>query len=71
MSRRLATEAEYYRPEKENLIAIRWAAPETVEQHKFSQASDVWYGGVRLISLEREFFTSEGKPSPQSHTHPD
>ena len=42
MSRLLAAEADYYRPESDGLLATRWAAIEAIENHRFSQASDVW-----------------------------
>jgi hypothetical protein len=39
-------DAEYYHATTGGAVAVRWAAPEALEQHKFSPQSDCWSYGV-------------------------
>jgi hypothetical protein len=51
MSRDTA-DSEYYQS-KSGQIPVRWSAPESLEQQKFSERTDVWSFGVLLYG---EFF---------------
>jgi serine/threonine protein kinase len=42
MSRILNQNNNYYKPEITTGIPVRWAAPESMEYHKFTTASDMW-----------------------------
>ena len=47
---RAVVDKEYYRSTG-GLIAVRWAAPEVLEEQKFSEQSDVWSFGVLLWEI--------------------
>lgn len=32
-------------------IPVRWSAPESLEEHKFSQKSDVWSYGILIFGV--------------------
>lgn len=49
----------YYYSTNSRLLPIKWYAPETLSQHKFSLKSDVWSFGVTLY----EMFTFGDSPN--------
>ncbi|XP_019855452.1 PREDICTED: uncharacterized protein LOC100635491 [Amphimedon queenslandica] len=59
MSRDLTEDEDYYMAGEGGLIPVKWTAPESIKQHKYSSASDVWsYGCVmyEIWSLGRKPF---------------
>lgn len=55
----------YYHSTNSRALPLKWYAPETLSQHKFSHKSDVWSFGVTLY----EMFTFGD--SPNLHHNPD
>ena len=47
---RAAVNSDYYRSHGD-LIAVRWTAPEALEEQKFSEQSDVWSFGVLMWEI--------------------
>jgi serine/threonine protein kinase len=41
---------DYYRSTT-GVFAVRWTAPEAMEEHRFTQASDVWSFGILLVEI--------------------
>jgi serine/threonine protein kinase len=56
----------YYRSQT-GVFAVRWTAPEVMEQLKFTQASDVWSFGVVIV----EMIQDGTKPYPNIKSNPD
>ena len=56
---------EFFEKENEKRFAIKWAAPETIIEKKFSLKSDVWSFGVLLY----EVFTKGLAPYPSMNNH--
>jgi serine/threonine protein kinase len=51
---------EFYTSHKGGAIAVRWSAPEALEQFTFTQASDIWSFGILTI----EIIQDGAKPFP-------
>ena len=51
---------EYYRS-RGGQVAVRWAAPETLDEHKYSEQSDVWSFGVLLYEIWTKGATPYGE----------
>ena len=49
--RKLPTDANYYFQTKSSKCPIRWMAPESLEENKFSTASDVWSYGIVIWEM--------------------
>ena len=50
LSRETSGKSDYYRS-KGGQIPVRWTAPEALEEHKFSSASDCWSFGVLVYEI--------------------
>ncbi len=50
MSRDLEEE-DYYFANKDTKIPVKWTAPEALNYHKYSTASDVWSFGCLLYEI--------------------
>ena len=69
MSRRVLTDdnmGDYYRGSGNNLIPVRWTAPEGLRDNKFSSASDVWSFGITCV----EVFQDGQHPYPATKSNP-